>query len=153
MLHISSERHNFKIMFHTLNRSRQYRTRNTENLEGDVKKKNQRIYFLVNRNAEGGTSMFQKGDTGGKVRSCFPVTPFNIAFIYWIINLKLWPGKAHWGYFLSERKKSATLLSAVQCHRVSALTAVGSVFLLCSSAHSLFMKTITLCMSRVNFQR
>lgn len=47
------------------------------------------VLFWVSLNTELGTSLPLKGDTGGKVRSYFPVTPFHIAFIYWIINLKL----------------------------------------------------------------
>lgn len=44
--------------------------------------KQSKFFFLSLPATEGGTHLSLRGAAGGKVGSAFPVTPFNIAFIY-----------------------------------------------------------------------
>lgn len=110
VFHISSTRHNFKwnfMLWSTTDNTKRKRLKSKVYTSPGFQKKSPYlcVLFWVSLNTELGTSLPLKGDTGGKVRSYFPVTPFHIAFIYWIINLKLWPGKPHWGLLPAQKEE------------------------------------------------
>lgn len=107
--------------FHALIHSRQHKEEKIK-IKSVYKSRNPPhlcVLFWVSLNTELGTSLPLKGDTGGKVRSYFPVTPFHIAFIYWIINLKLWPGKPHWGLLPAWKEESWHIVERSYCRRCS----------------------------------